>query len=209
MGIAELAPLHKKQRLIRRHQLANSKDPRVRQIHNDLSEYQAQRDKRGSLKRGTNEWKECVEMDKLLAEVKTNKIKGSAQTNRAGLGYGPSKHKRRIPSGPKGEREQMLRVFTEIEEEARIVRALTQKKHFSEWLKWQCALAVDLSWQQLLHKQSDSFLRFLLNSIEDSLPTPSVLKCWRQASAGDGKCPLGCNYAGSLKHILCLSLIHI
>ena len=89
MGIAELAPLHKKQRLIRRHQLANSKDPRVRQIHNDLSEYQAQRDKRGSLKRGTNEWKECVEMDKLLAEVKTNKIKGSAQTNRAGLGYGP------------------------------------------------------------------------------------------------------------------------
>ena len=37
-----LAPLHKKQRLIRRHQLANSKDPRVRHIHNDLSEYQAQ-----------------------------------------------------------------------------------------------------------------------------------------------------------------------
>ena len=162
-------------------------------------EYQAQRDKRGSLKRGTNEWKECVEMDKLLAEVKTNKIKGSAQTNRAGLGYGPSKHKRRVPSGPKGEREQMLRVFTEIEEEARIIRALTQKKHFSEWLKWVCALAVDLSWQQLLHKQSDSYL----NGIEDSLPTPSVLKYWRQASAGDGKCPLGCNYARSLKNILC------
>ena len=44
---------------------------------------------------------------------------------------------------------------------------------------------------------------FLLNSTEDSLPTPSVLKCWRQPSAGEGKCPLGCNYAGSLKHILC------
>ena len=89
-----------------------------------------------------------VPMNGRSAEVKTNKIKGSAQTNRAGLGYGPSKHKRRIPSGPKGEREQMLRVFTEIEEEAGILRALTQKKHFSEWLKWQCALAVDLSWQQ-------------------------------------------------------------
>ena len=104
-------------------------------------------------------------MDKLLAEVKTNKIKGSAQTNRTGRGYGPPKHKRRIPSGP-------------IEEEARIVCALPQKKHFSEWLKWECATAVDLSWQQLLHKQSDSYLRFLLNSTEDSLPTPSVLKCW-------------------------------
>ena len=74
MGIAELVPLHKNQRLICRHQLASSKDPRVRQIHNDLSDYRAQQDKRSSLKRGTNEWKECVEMDKLLAEVKTNKI---------------------------------------------------------------------------------------------------------------------------------------
>ena len=53
------------------------------------------------------------------------------------------------------------------------------------------------------HKQSDSYLRFLPYSTRDSLPTPSVLKCWRQASAGDGKCPLGCNYADSLKHILC------
>ena len=48
-------------------------------------------------------------MDKLLAEVKTNKIKGSAPTNRAGLGYGPSKHKHRVPSSPKREWEQMLR----------------------------------------------------------------------------------------------------
>ena len=103
-----------------------------------------------------------MEMDKLLAEVKTNKIKGSAQTNHAGLGYGPPKHKRRVPSGPEGECEQMLRVFTEIEEKARIVRALTQKKHFSEWLKWECATAVELSWQHLLHKQSDSYLRFYL-----------------------------------------------
>ena len=97
----------------------------------------------------------------------------------------------------------MLQVLPEIEEEARIVRALPQKKHFSESLKWECAMAADLSWQQLLHKQSDSYLLFVLNSTEDSLPTPSVLKCWKQTSAGDGKCPLGCNYADSLKHILC------
>ena len=75
MGIAELAPLHKKQRLIRRHQLANFKDPRVRQFHNDFSEHQAQRDKRGSLKRGANERMECVEMGKLLAEIKTSAIR--------------------------------------------------------------------------------------------------------------------------------------
>ena len=82
MDIPELGPQHKTQHLIRRHQLANSKDPRVRQIHIDFSEYQAGRDKHSVLRRATNEWKECVEMDKLLAEVKTNQIKRSAQTVR-------------------------------------------------------------------------------------------------------------------------------
>ena len=43
----------------------------------------------------------------------------------------------------------------------------------------------------------------MLNATQDSLPTPSRLKCWRQSSAGDGKCPLGCGRAGTLKHILC------
>jgi len=97
----------------------------------------------------------------------------------------------------------MLRVFTEIEEEKRLVKALTTKSHFSEWLRWDGAMAVDLSWKRLLYHQSDSYLHFALNSIEDTCPTPSVLKCWQQKSAGDGKCPLGCGYAGTLKHILC------
>ena len=54
----------------------------------------------------------------------------------------------------------------------------------------------------MLRKQ-ESFLKFVLNAIQDSCPTPSRLKCWSQASAGDGKCPLGCGKAGTLKHILC------
>ena len=81
-------------------------------------------------------------------------------------------------------------MLSEIADEARIVRALTQKNRFNEWQKWECAMSADLSWQQLLHKQSDSYLHFLLNSTDDSLPTPSVLKCWKQTSASDGKCPL-------------------
>ena len=52
-------------------------------------------------------------------------------------------------------------------------------------------------------EQERSFLTFVLNATQDSLPTPSRLKCWQQESAGDGKCPLGCGYAGTLKHTLC------
>jgi len=64
----------------------------------------------------------------------------------------------------------MLRVFTEIEEEKRLVKALTTKSHFSEWLRWDGAMAVDLSWKRLLYHQSDSYLHFALNSIEDTCP---------------------------------------
>ena len=205
MNIPELCVQHKKQRLIRRHQLANSKDSRVREIHREFSELQHKRNHTNTWdrrRRPTNEWKESVVMDGCLAEVRMNKIKGQTQTNRAGVGYGPTV-RWRTPSGPKREREQMLRIFTEIEEEKRILSAITRKSHFSEWVNWEGALAVDLRWQHVLHKQSDTWLRAVLNSTEDTLPTPSVLKCWRQASAGDGKCPLGCGMAGTLKHILC------
>ena len=193
---------------IRRHQLRNSLDPRVRRIHQDFSDAHHRRHslltlkawKRPSLR---EEWKECVHEQSLLAEVKTNKIKGNCQIGTAGVGFGPRKLRSRSLSAPKREREEMLRVFTEMEEEKRLVKALTSKSHFSEWLRWDGAMAVDLSWKRLLYHQSDSYLHFALNSIEDTFPTPSVLKCWRQASAGDGKCPLGCGYAGTLKHILC------
>ena len=61
---------------------------------------------------------------------------------------------------------------------------------------------VDLRWDQLLRKQ-DSYLRFVLNATQDSLPTPSRLNYWSKSSAGDGKCPLCSRFVGSLKHILC------
>ena len=139
-------------------------------------------------------------MDALLAEVRMNKIKGRGQTNQAGLGYGVRAQPKR---GPKREREEMLGVFSEIEEQNRIVRALTKRTCFSDWLKWDSAMAVDVSWQQLLHKHSDSHLKFLLNAIECTLPTPDNLARWNQGNACGGKCPLGCAKTGSLMHILC------
>ena len=36
----------------------------------------------------------------------------------------------------------MLRAFTEIEEQKRLVKALTSKSHFNDWLKWDGAMAV-------------------------------------------------------------------
>ena len=95
----------------------------------------------------------------------------------------------------------MLSVYAEILEEERLVATLSQKTDFGEWVKWENAMAVNLRWEHLLNK-SDSYLKFVLCATEDVLPTPSVLKVWKQWNANDGKCPLGCGRAGSLKHIL-------
>ena len=55
------------------------------------------------------------------------------------------------------------------------------------------------------YKSKISYLRFALNAVQDSIPTPSRLKRWQQDGAGDGLCPLGCRVIGSLLHILCQS----
>ena len=67
---------------------------------------------------------------------------------------------------------------------------------------WENYMAADLRWNHLLQQQ-DSYLKFVLNGTQDSLPTPSRLNTWQQESAGDGRCPLGCKEKGTLKHILC------
>ena len=99
------------------------------------------------------------------------------------------------------ERALVSSVLHEIQEEERLAKAITTKLHFSEWTKWDDVIACDFSWN-FLANQSESYLGFMLNAVEDTLPTPSVLKCWRQAGQ-TGRCPLGCGQAGSLKHILC------
>ncbi len=43
------------------------------------------------------------------------------------------------------EREQVLQVFSEIEEQKRIKRVLTKRTCFSNWLTWESAMAEDLS----------------------------------------------------------------
>ena len=74
--------------------------------------------------------------------------------------------------------------------------------YFCGWLTWRNVVSLDLRWNRILQKQ-DSYLRFPLNVVQGSLPTPSRLKHWQQYSAGDGLCPLGCRGTGSLFHILC------
>ena len=66
MSLKEVAIAHKKQRLIRRYQLATSRDPQVSEIHGRFAAVQ-HRKKTNALR---HQWSECVEMHELLAEDK-------------------------------------------------------------------------------------------------------------------------------------------
>ena len=54
----------------------------------------------------------------------------------------------------------------------------------------------------MLWKQ-ESYLRFMVNAVQDSLPTPSELKSWAGNSGRDGLCPLGCREVDSFMRIIC------
>ena len=223
LGWKEARVEHKKAQLIRRHQLATSKDPTVREIHERFAEVQRARNKDGKIKKKgkTNEWKVCCELDLLLAEAKVSKIIMNPSKNRAGLGFNARSRVAGM-SADKVERAEILRIFGEIEAEKRLVKVMNrpltgdqttvvplggcpeekQGNYFCRWLQWEDTQSAGMKWSTLLHKDP-SYIRFLLNATQDSLPTPSRLRCWDATRLVDGKCPLGCREAGTLKHILC------
>ena len=71
MRLKDGAVDYKKQHLSRRHQLATSRDPQIREVHGRFAAFQ-HRNKSNALR---HQWLECVEMDELLAEVKTGRRK--------------------------------------------------------------------------------------------------------------------------------------
>jgi len=222
LGWKEVRVEHKKGQLIRRHQLATSKDPKVREIHERFAEGQRARNKDGKInKKGrTNEWKVSCELDMLLAEAKCGKITGNPSKNQVGLGWGV-RNRLAGMSADKVERTVILRIFGNIEAEKRLVKIMNKRltgeqtaivpldgcpeekqgNYFCGWMKWEDTETVDMKWAALLRKDA-SYIRFVLNAIQDSLPTPSRLRCWDADRLVDGRCPLGCDSKGTLKHIL-------
>ena len=149
-------------------------------------------------------WKECVELRNLLQSVTFERMRGAVRKDgdHRGLGVGSVYNKHQ--SKEQREREAIIRVFKENQEEERVTYVVTNLKHFGDWVKWEAALQLDRRWHSLLAYQTDNQLKFHLLATEDQFPTPSRLCMWGQ---GDGLCPLclphGVKKKASLLHILC------
>lgn len=118
--------------------MGSSQDPQVRAIHNSTA--QTQRDNK------TNQWRDCLELESLQRVVQFEKTRGPLRSGGTGLGWGPVL--RKAQSTAADERQAILRVFKEIEEEE----------------DNPC--------------ESDSQLRFRFLATEGVLPTPSILHMW-------------------------------
>ena len=110
----------------------------------------------------------------------------------------------------KAERAEIIRIFGEIEKEKRLVKVMSKTlsgeqtavvlldgcpdenkgNYLCGWLRWENALAANVQWKTLLRK-SASYLKFVLNATQDSLPTPIRLRCWDYDKTGVPKMSFG------------------
>jgi hypothetical protein len=197
LGMKEMVPFFKKMQLVKCHLLKTSTDDDVRTLYRARSEHEH------SLKQSADPamrhaWKPCVEMEPLLSEAKHRKMIKGAQSGTAGLGMAPAARKKDTKLGE--ERAEMLKVFEDRQEERRYLHGLN-KEHFAAWVMWDSVLETNHDWTESIMAPEDDLFQFNLAATEDVLPTPSVLKCWRELS--NATCPLCKTKASSLKHILC------
>ncbi|XP_041471214.1 uncharacterized protein LOC121420617 [Lytechinus variegatus] len=52
------------------------------------------------------------------------------------------------------------------------------------WLGWEIAMQLDIKWKKLLYSWSPEMLKFYLNSIQDTLPSPANFKIWNKQALG-------------------------
>ena len=93
----------------------------------------------------------------------------------------------------------MLGKLHQIAEEQSLVRVYGLALA-GNWLKLDGVMQQDLSWTAQLHNIPEARLKFLLNSIQLSLPTPSNLRLWGKSTSG--RCVLCGQSNATLLHIL-------
>ncbi|CAC5407387.1 unnamed protein product [Mytilus coruscus] len=124
-----------------------------------------------------------------------NEIVGRVAVGRQGLDVTPTAKWR--TATVEGKRHLVQKEVRSMEEESRMVKAVSMKKQGS-WLNWEGARQLKLSWNEIW-KMEPNRLQFKLKSVYDVLPSPTNL-----ATLGlidDPKCIL-CSKPANLEHIL-------
>jgi hypothetical protein len=190
LNLTSLTAHYKAMRVCKAHLFKHSSDPAIRQL------YQLKLNK---ARLSTKKWAPETALEEAEAEVELE-CKFPGQTTRHGIGFARSRGIQLCKTSTiRDHRAVVMAKMRTIAEDQSLVRVYSLAIG-GNWMKLQELMQHDLSWQAQLHSIPEARLKFLLNSIQLSLPTPSNLRLWGKSSSG--RCAL-CGYRNAtLLHIL-------
>ena len=97
------------------------------------------------------------------------------------------------------DRKRLLTWVSDIDTEQQLAKLRTLEIQ-GRWLEWTDVMHSDLSWRRLLHGLDDANLRFSLQVITNTAPTPDNLRRWGVTEI-DTSCSL-CGKPCTLRHVL-------
>lgn len=169
LQMKEMVPLFKKQQLIKCHLLKTSSDPEVRMS------YEARTAKEKKLadpnsavsKSVQNQWRPCVDLEKLLSEVKHNFMFGCGVRSR-GLGS-DTKLKKNVQKRPKKGLPLYSCWMRRLTSNG---RHATQLAHFAESCKWDGIMGQDKPWRTAIYQSNDTLFQWTIEAVEDQCSSP-------------------------------------
>ena len=130
---------------------------------------------------GKKQWNGVKELQERERHLLLNELcKG--QHTRQGLGF--TKTGKRIDQMSKKEHRNALSSLVKEVSEEQILVSLYNMAQQGRWLSWETAMQMDIRWNKLLYSWSPEMLKFYLNTIQDTLPTPANLKIWNKQALG-------------------------
>lgn len=134
-------------------------------------------------------WNGVKELEERERHLVFKDLCRGGQIGRQGVGF--SKGEKRLGEMSKKEhRKALTTLVKEVTEEQMLVNLYSMAQQ-GRWLGWETAMQLDTTWNKLLYAWSPELLKFYMNSVQDTLPSPANLKTWSKHSMG--LCPL-CGY---------------
>jgi hypothetical protein len=194
LNFKDLGKFFRQLQVVRWHILKYAKDNISRKIYN----YRLTQDQKGHTGRG-RKFAPSLELESYEGQLATKDVVGNAQHGTSGLGFNLTTRKK---SSLKNRRKELVQLMKDEAEQKRLVE-LGKYEIQAKWL----AVGIDnmwrkdLTWNKLLYQCSDRLVKFLVNAIPNWLPSPDILRLWKQK--GDHKCGLCGSRSATFAHILC------
>ncbi|XP_031136520.1 uncharacterized protein LOC116036966, partial [Sander lucioperca] len=162
-------------------QYRESKDPRVSQAGIEV--------------RTGRKWRAHEAVDHAESRLRHKEMVGSVAISRAGLGSTPTTHYNKLKGK---ERRDLVQKEVRAGVEEQRASQMVGLRQQGAWTRWEDAMERKISWAELWRAEPYR-IKFLIQSVYDTLPIPSNLFCWGKAETP--ACTL-CRGRGTLEHIL-------